>query len=322
MHNAFAMLVEWVNTKRGGIRLSMDGNSTEKRSLQIITVDDGSLDENIVPITQGLIDGALLAPVGACSAAGGVDFILGPYSSGLTELAAKVTNAQGKLLIAAGASATSVFVNRSLSFGLLPPAATYLHAGIELLHALNIRSIALLFEDAAATKDWCKGASAKAKQLNITVVESVQVSQNLNQTEVTNVLARFQAAGPDAVVGCTYFDVCAEFLTQANTSQFSMQAVLFTTCVTDTRFVTRLATNAAYVLGTAPWSDYDAEPDHMMDWSPADFARNYVDRFMEIPPYQAVAAFAGGPLMPLMHLMWRQLTQGVRCRRAAADSGD
>jgi hypothetical protein len=39
----------------------------------------------------------------------------------------------------------------------------------------KVKSIGLLFEDAAATKDWCKGAADKAKQLNISIVASVQV---------------------------------------------------------------------------------------------------------------------------------------------------
>ena len=54
---------------------------------------------------------------------------------------------------------------------------------------------------------------------------SVQVSQALNRTEVASALTRFRAASPDAVVGCTYYDVCAEFLKQANATRFYMPAV-------------------------------------------------------------------------------------------------
>jgi branched-chain amino acid transport system substrate-binding protein len=298
-HNALRMLVEWVNTVRGGIRISTNGSSTIKRKLQIITVDDGSLDANIAPITKGLIDGSMLGPMtAACGeATAGVDFVLGPYSSGLTELAARVTNAQGKLLMAPAASATSVFTNRSLAFGMPSPAATYMHAGIDLLHTRQVKTIAILSEDGAATKDWCKGAADKAKQLNITVVASVQVSEILNRTEIASALAVFRAALPDAVVGCTYYDVCAEFLKQANATRFYTQASLFTICVTDPKFGEELADIAAYVLGVTPWSEYDTEPDQIMGWSAADFALKYKDRFQEVPIYQAVAAFAGGLLL-------------------------
>ena len=126
---------------------------------------------------------------------------------------------------------------------------------------------------------------------------SVQVSQALNRTEVASALTRFRAASPDAVVGCTYYDVCAEFLKQANATRFYMPAALFTICVVDPRFAKELAATAAYVLGTAPWSEYDTEPDGLTGWSPADFAQKYKDRFLVLPTPHAVSYFASGLLL-------------------------
>ena len=299
MWKVLRMLADWVNSKeRGGIHTRTDRNRTVKRPLQIISVDDGSLEANIGSITKGLIDGSLLRPIAAAGseATAGVDFVLGPYSAALTEPAAKVAHEYGKLFVAT-ATATSIYVNRSLAFGIGPIASTFMHTGIELLHAQNVKSIALIFEDAAATKDWCKGAADKAKQLNMTVVASVQVSQMLNRTEVTGALAQFRVASPDAVVGCTYYDVCAEFLKQANVTKYYLQAALFTICVVDSRFAKELASTAAYVLGTAPWSEYDTQPDDIMGWSPADFAQRYKERFQVLPTPQAVSYFAGGLLL-------------------------
>jgi ABC-type branched-subunit amino acid transport system substrate-binding protein len=293
MHNALRMLVDWVNGVRGGILVSTDGNGTVKRPLHIISVDDGSDVANIAPITKGLIDGSLLRPL---AGAAGVDFILGPYSAALTEPAAKVANEYDKLFVAT-ATATSIYANRSLAFGIGPIAATFMHTGIELLHARKVKSVAIIFEDAAATKDWCKGAADKAKQLNITVVDSIQISQTLNRTEVANAVARFRAASPDAVVGCTYYDSCAEFLKQANATKFYIPAALFTICVVDPRFATELAATAAYVLGTAPWSEYDTQPDELMGWSPAVFAQKYKERFQQMPTPHAVSYFASGQLL-------------------------
>jgi branched-chain amino acid transport system substrate-binding protein len=293
MLNALRMLVDWVNGVRGGIRVIAAGNVTVKRPLQIVSVDDNSDAANIAPITKGLIDGSLLMPL---AGAAGVDFILGPYSAALTEPAAKVTNDSGKLYVAT-ATATSIYVNRPLAFGIGPIAATFMHTGIELLHARNVKSIAIIFEDAAATKDWCKGAADKAKQLNITVVDSIQISQTVNRTEVANAVARFRAASPDAVVGCTYYDACAEFLKQANATRFYIPAALFTICVVDPRFAKELASNAAYVLGTAPWSEYDTQPDALMGWSPADFAQKYKERFQVLPTPHAVSYFASAQLL-------------------------
>ena len=99
-------------------------------------MDDGSLEANIAPITQGLIDGSLLRTLAAAcgEVTAAIDFVLGPYSAALTEPAAKVTNEYGKVLVAT-ATATSIYVNRWLAFGIGPVASTFMHAGIELLHA-------------------------------------------------------------------------------------------------------------------------------------------------------------------------------------------
>ena len=53
------------------------------------------------------------------------DFLLGPYSSTLTNVLANYTTTQGMLLATSAAASTSVFANRSLVFGLLPPAREY-----------------------------------------------------------------------------------------------------------------------------------------------------------------------------------------------------
>jgi ABC-type branched-subunit amino acid transport system substrate-binding protein len=314
MHNALFLLADWVNFVRGGVRLS----ATDQRRLEILSVDDASKNENVEAIYKALVAGRVggRAP----------DFLLGPYSSGLTEVAAKIANQNGALLMAPGASATSIFKNRTLSFGMLDPAdapsfsrcpsvhgfmgfglgmfnpaETYLHASVSLLHQLGVKSIAFLFEDATATKDWCKGAVTKAQALNMTIAVRIQVSQKLNVTQISSALENFTAASPDAVVGCTQnFDVCANFLRQAATNsdlKFYARAMLFTTCVSDPRFPKELSSLAWHVLGASPWSELDPKPDEQTGWSPADFARRYASAFGQTPPYQGVAAFAGGLLL-------------------------
>jgi branched-chain amino acid transport system substrate-binding protein len=288
MQNSLSLLAAWVNIEHGGIRIS----SSDRRQLRIVTVDDSSNPTNVKAITTALLDGRMLGHP--------VDFLLGPYSSGLTEAAAQIASKQSALLIAPAAAETSVYVNRSLVLGMQNPSSQYLHAGLELLHARQIRSIALLSEDAAFTIGICQGVIAKAKELDIRVTEHILVSQNLNKSQVSAALKRFHEVKPDAIVGCTYYDVCAEFLKQSAHNfdyQFYVQAMLFTTCVTDSRFTAELSSTAAFVLGVTPWSEQGREADLLTGWSPMDFANKYRAAFDQTPPYQGVAAFAAGLLL-------------------------
>ena len=289
MQNCLFLLADWVNFNRGGVRL----NNTERRRLEILSVDDASKTENVDMLYRALIAGRIgrRAP----------DVLLGPYSSGLTEVAAKIANQNGNLLMAYGASATSVFRNRTLTFGMFNPAATYLHAGVSLLHALGVRSLAFLFEDATATKDWCNGAVTKAQSLNMTIAVRFQVSQTLNETQISAALKNFTAASVDAVIGCTQtYELCHYFLTEAATNsdlKFYAKAMIFTVCVSDPRFPKELRNLAWHVMGASPWSELDQKVDDLNGWSPADFANKYQVAFGQAVPYQGVAAFAGGLLL-------------------------
>ena len=287
MQNALSLLTRTIN-RAGGIRLSQ----TDTWPLQIVNVDDGGQPDNAKAITTALLDGTVTGRP--------VDFVLGPYLSTLNEQAASVANARGVLFMSAGASATSVFVNRSLSFGMLSPASTYLRSGVELLHAKGVRSIALLVEyDDLASVQYCAGAQATAEGLGIRIAVSARVTVKLNRTRLAGALDELRASKPDAVVGCTKYDNCAEFLAQAAADPgFYVRAMLFTLCATDPRFKDLPKLQTAYVLGVTPWSsEQDNKTDDLLGWSPASFAAKYSGIFGQIPPYQAVAAFAGGLLL-------------------------
>lgn len=59
------------------------------------------------------------------------DFYLGPYSSSLTNTLANFTTNSNMLLASSAAASSSVFENRSLIFGILPPANVYPTSSIQ-----------------------------------------------------------------------------------------------------------------------------------------------------------------------------------------------
>jgi ABC-type branched-subunit amino acid transport system substrate-binding protein len=182
---------------------------------------------------------------------------------------------------------------------MLTPSTAYLRSGVELLHAKGVRSVALLVEyDDSTSLQFCDGALATAKELEILVTGSVRVSVKANRAQVADALNELRSSKPDAVVGCTHFEVCAEFLRQASADPtFYVQAMIFTLCVTEPRFKELPKSQTVYVLGVTPWSDKDNQTDDLLGWSPAYFAAKYQAAFGQTPPYQAVAAFAGSLLL-------------------------
>ena len=263
----------------------------------IVSVDDGAKRPRVENITTALLTNPVVA-------GRPVDFLLGPYLSTLTESASHVASQRGALLMSAGASSADVFVNRSLSFGMLSPATTYLQSGVALLHAKGVRSVALMVEyNDPASVQYCDGVKATAKELGMRIAISADVpvaSQQspANRTQIARALDQFRSSKPDAIVGCTKYDNCAEFLKQAAADPgFYVQAVIFTLCVTDIRFKELPREQTAYVMGVTPWFEGDTQADDLLKWSPADFDTKYRTLFVQTPPYQAAAAFGGGQLL-------------------------
>jgi branched-chain amino acid transport system substrate-binding protein len=262
--------------------------------IEVISVDDASAADRVTSITQALLSNSPnLNPRGRR-----VDFLLGPYSSGLTEAAAKVAQREGALLMAPGGASTSIYRNRTLAFGMFNPASTYLHEGLRMLKfSKQIRTISLLGEDASFTKDICSGARAKAKELGLEILHDIQVSSTHNTTQVSMALEQIRASPPDAIIGCTYYPVCADFVKQAHRINFYAKAMMFTTCVTYPQFLDDVGSAAAYVLGVTPWTEFSQTPDEITGMSPADFTFKYRAAYGVTPPYQAVATFAAGTLL-------------------------
>ena len=188
IYNAYSLLVSWVNDVHGGIKV---GSHTKQ--LEIISVDDQSDKSFVDAITHSLIDRNVTGS--------SIQLLLGPYSSGLTTVAAKIAQTHEALLMAPAAASTSVFRDRPLIFGMLHPAGKYLTSGIDLLHARNIKSITFISEDKSFTKAICKGAVSHAKALGINVTDEIEVSSVSNTTQISAVLRQMKAApSPDAVV--------------------------------------------------------------------------------------------------------------------------
>ena len=282
-----SILSALVNHIRGGIRLP----GAVQRRLEILSVDDGGSAANVEAITRALL-------AGRWTGGRPVDFLIGPYSSTLNEVASALAHEKGALLVTAGASSPSVFENRPLSFGLLSPASTYLKSGIELLSARHVRSIAFLAENDTTTIQWCDGAIRAAKELGIREVASVRIPGKPTPHQAAEAFKQLRSSDPDAVVGCSYYDVCAGFLAQAAADPgFYVKAMIFTACVDNPKFKDLPKLQTAYVLGVTPWYDKDDRVDDVLGWSPAYFAETYKRMFDNYPPYQAVASFAGGWLL-------------------------
>jgi branched-chain amino acid transport system substrate-binding protein len=163
------------------------------RKLELLVEDDKSLAETAVQIYEKLITQDK------------VDAILGPYSSGITEAVANISEKYQMPMVAPMASTTSIFKKgRKYVFMLLSPAAVYLEGLIDIAAKRGLKTIAVLHEDRLFPKASAQGAVelAKRKGLRVVLVESYPKGT----TDFTGLLRKVAEAKPDVVAAATYFD--------------------------------------------------------------------------------------------------------------------
>ena len=134
--HGYEMWADEVNA-RGGINVG-----GTKRKVQMIYYDDQSEPETAVKLTQKLISQDK------------VDFMFGPYSSGLTIATSAITAKYKKIMFAGGAAAVSVFdKDNECVFSPLTLTSDYTTSGLEALKEQGIKTVAVMNSDDAPMTD-------------------------------------------------------------------------------------------------------------------------------------------------------------------------
>ncbi|CAK0817418.1 unnamed protein product [Prorocentrum cordatum] len=149
MRKAAQTFARWLNAERGGLQVR-----GARLAMKVVFVDDRGSRAQVTNATAR-----------ALRARGGVHFALGPYSSGLTQYAARQADADGRLMISAGSSYTYVYEqNLTRLFGFVPPSWEIFGLRAILRAAAERDDAAAGAGAAAAAADLC-GAAGCVSQL-------------------------------------------------------------------------------------------------------------------------------------------------------------
>ena len=186
--NGYNMAVERINSM-GGVKV---GGKTYK--FDIIYYDDESNPKRAAQLAERLIS------------QDGVEFMLGPYSSGLTKAMAPVTEKYGVPMVEANGASRSLFTKGyKYLFAVLAPANLYLDVAIRTAVELNGGKgvkIAQAFEQDAFSQDVRLGILDAAKETGSEIIIDDKLPKELNDMAAT--LAKVKATKPDVLVAVSY----------------------------------------------------------------------------------------------------------------------
>lgn len=193
MVRGWDFFLDWVNLIRGGIYVG-----GEMHYVSIDIIEDYSNASDVISAYKVLADS--------------FDFLFGPFSSALTDYAMDVSETAGKLMMATGASNTTVLKNRASSFGALPPSYTYVDSSMAVFTNNGTKTVAVMRDtDSSGCGDYYDSATA-ADKYNMTLFGYflLEPTSPTYSQQVYDLAVQFKNAGVETVIGCTFSSLCYE----------------------------------------------------------------------------------------------------------------
>jgi branched-chain amino acid transport system substrate-binding protein len=219
-----------------------------------------------------------------------VDFLLGPYSSGLTMSTSAIAEKYGVIMVEGNGASESIF-ERDFSniFAVLTPAGNYTQSALKSLADLGAESVVIAYEDTAFPTSVGQGAERWAEEygLEVLAVETYPVEV----ADVSAIMTKFRDLDPDVFVGGGHFNDALLFVRAAEELGFTPDAMVITVGPSNPDFAAEVGTSANYIIGPTQWEATMSWEDEWFG-TPADFAARYEEMWGEPPTYQAAESAA------------------------------
>lgn len=273
--NGYDLAVARIN-ERGGVKV---GDKSYK--LEIVYYDDESTPARGAQLAERLIQ------------QDGVKFLLGPYSSGLTEAMAPVTEKYGVPMVEANGAAVSLFrKGYKYLFAVLTTTDQYLKGAVEVAAAQSADptklKVAMAFENDPFSQDVREGVTADAKRFGMKIVIDDKLPPDLNDMSAT--LTKVKLLKPDLLIVSGHEKGAATAVRQMADQRVNVPMVAMTHC-DSARIAETLGKSAEYTLCAAQWAPSLTYSDDLFG-SASDYAALYEKTYKETAPYQAAESSA------------------------------
>ena len=265
--------VRWVNEIYGGIRI---GDSRYRA--EIVYYDDESDADTAGNLTQRLID------------EDGVDFLLGPYSSGITTGTSAIAEANNVLMVEGNGTSDTMFERGFQNLFLVATIASdYTRSGIEALAAAGARTAVIAHEDTSFASAVAHGAVHHLETNGIEVLAVETYPKDIQ--DVSAIMTKFRDLRPDIFVGGGHYNDAVLFINSAKELGFEPDGMLITVGPSNPKLAEELGDDVDGVLGPTQWESSMAYSGPYFG-SAADYADYYESLWGEPPVYQAASATA------------------------------
>lgn len=263
----------WVNEEYGGIRIGDDRYRAE-----IIYYDDESDADTAGNLVQRLID------------EDEVDFLLGPYSSGLTTGTSAIAEANNVIMVEGNGTSDTMFERGFQNLFLVATIASdYTLSGVEALANQGAETAVIAHEDTSFPTAVALGAQRHLEANGVTVLATETYPKDIQ--DVSAIMTKFRDLNPDIFVGGGHYNDAVLFVNSAKELGFEPDGMLITVGPSNPKLIDELGVDVDGVLGPTQWEATMAYEGPYFGRA-ADYAAYYEQLWGEPPVYQAASATA------------------------------
>jgi branched-chain amino acid transport system substrate-binding protein len=269
----YDLWAEWVNNEYGGIKVG-----DERYKVEIVYYDDEGDADTAANLVERLIT------------EDEVNFLLGPYSSGLTMSTSAIAERYGMIMVEGNGASEDIFTRGFQNiFAVLTPAGNYTQSALKSLSDMGAKSVVIAYEDTAFPTSVGQGAVQWAEEygMEVLAVETYPVEV----ADVSAIMTKFRDLEPDVFVGGGHFNDALLFINAAKELGFNPGALIITVGPSNPDFVTEVGSAANYIIGPTQWEATMSWEDEYFGTA-ADYAARYEAMWGEPPTYQAAESTA------------------------------
>ncbi len=273
--HGYAAWEQWVNEERGGIRIG-----DKRYRAEIVYHDDESDGDRAADLVQQLID------------TDKVDFLLGPYSSGITMGASAVAEANDVLMVQGNGTSDALFERgfRNL-FGVSTVAGDYLGGAIEALAAEGAQTAVMAYKDSAFPAAVAEGALGHLQAHGMETVAVEIFPGDPTPDDIAAVMGKLSEVEAEVFIGAGHYSDSVEMLKTAATLGYAPNAMVLTVGPVDPDLRIDSGTNTDGLLGSTQWEPTMAYRGPYFG-SALEYAEYYESLWGEPPVYQAASSTA------------------------------
>lgn len=233
------------------------------------------------------------------------DFLISPYSSGLTDAAAVIAEQYGKTMITTGAADDETYMKGYTHvYQIYTPGSRYFTAAIDQLAHLDpsAKRLAVVYENDKFSTSVVNGLKAYAEEQGYEIV--LFEAYESETTDFAPFINKIEAAEPDAILGGGHFQDGAAFARQLFEKEVAVKYLALLVAPAAPEFAD-LGDAALGVIYPSQWhaqAAFNEEAAAEMGipfYGPtsADFAAAYEAEFGEAPSYHAAGGYAAGLIL-------------------------